>query len=433
MLYNCYLKNLFIFLLPFLPEGFIIIHPGIYSYDITIKIRGNGKQRIISEKSKLICPNEIYHNNDSLIGSKICEINFSSEENIITMKWNSPINGDYLFTDLTSLLEVDLSNLKLIKGPHGMLDMFNGCTSLTSINFENLNTSSVSNSAARLFRNCYSLKSIDLSKLDISNIIFFDDIFQGCSGLEYINFINYNEPKLYFQMSIGNEMPSNLIICINQTIAPKIYKTLSERPCTIIYCGENWRDKQKKIIRETKKCVDKCENDYSYEFENKCYSTYPNGTKANNFICEKDEIKFTEITQIISTERTEIILTNGLENIQNISIITNNSTIKNYFINISWSEYKNLLLSNITEFINSSVIINGSNFISVVISSDNMDPKELLKKGISAIDLGNCSSIIKEHYNISQEENLFVLNTELKNEDTSKANNSNSFNLGKSV
>ena len=45
-------------------------------------------------------------------------------------------------------------------------------------------------------------------------------------------------------------------------------------------------------------------------------------------------------------------------------------------------------------------IINGSDFISMVLSSDNMDPKEQLKKGISAIDLGECTEQIKEYYNI---------------------------------
>ena len=60
--------------------------------------------------------------------------------------------------------------------------------------------------------------------------------------------------------------------------------------------------------------------------------------------------------------------------------------------------------------------------------------------GISGVDLGNCTEIIKEYYDISSKENLIILNIESKNF-KSKKNiteinndnqiNSNSFNLGK--
>ena len=40
------------------------------------------------------------------------------------------------------------------------------------------------------------------------------------------------------------------------------------------------------------------------------------------------------------------------------------------------------------------------------------DPKKQLEKGISAIDLGNCTEQIKEHYNISKNESLIILNME---------------------
>ena len=58
-----------------------------------------------------------------------------------------------------------------------------------------------------------------------------------------------------------------------------------------------------------------------------------------------------------------------------------------------------------------------------------MAPDEQIKYGISAIDLGNCTEIIKEYYNISKNENLMILNIETKNIINNK--NDNSFNLGK--
>ena len=50
-------------------------------------------------------------------------------------------------------------------------------------------------------------------------------------------------------------------------------------------------------------------------------------------------------------------------------------------------------------FKNSSSLINGSNFIATILSSNNIEPKDQLNMGISSIDLGNCTQIIKGHYN----------------------------------
>ena len=79
------------------------------------------------------------------------------------------------------------------------------------------------------------------------------------------------------------------------------------------------------------------------------------------------------------------------------------------------SEFQEQIKDNIQSLINStnsSTAINGFDFIAVIMPSDNMDPKEQLKKGISAIDLGNCTNTIKDHYKIPRNESLYVLNIE---------------------
>ena len=73
-----------------------------------------------------------------------------------------------------------------------------------------------------------------------------------------------------------------------------------------------------------------------------------------------------------------------------------------------------------------------TNFKAVVLPSDEMKPKEQLKKGISAIDLGNWTEVLKEHYNISKEEKLIILNMEVKEEEN-KNNDNDCFNLGKNT
>ena len=58
--------------------------------EITITINGTGEQYIISEKSGII-PNEIYVNGERQNASGRT-VNLVEEENIIILKWNSPVN-----------------------------------------------------------------------------------------------------------------------------------------------------------------------------------------------------------------------------------------------------------------------------------------------------------------------------------------------------
>ena len=102
---------------------------------------------------------------------------------------------------------------------------------------------------------------------------------------------------------------------------------------------------------------------------------------------------------------------------------------------ISIGEFRNLISKNISNLVNSSSLINGENFKALILSSNDMNLKTQLQKGISAVDLGNCTQTIKKHYNISPEEDLIVLNIEsmkTKNK-TNESNIDNSFNLRKNV
>ena len=98
---------------------------------------------------------------------------------------------------------------------------------------------------------------------------------------------------------------------------------------------------------------------------------------------------------------------------------------------ISLSELKEQISKNFSSFINSTNVINGTDFIAMIYSVDDIDPREQIKQGISAIDLGNCTNIIKEYYNISKEESFIVLNLESKKNQTEETNNDDFFDLGK--
>ena len=111
----------------------------------------------------------------------------------------------------------------------------------------------------------------------------------------------------------------------------------------------------------------------------------------------------------------------------------NNVSEKQYIKKISLEEFKSDLSNNIKTLLNSSEPFNGSDFMAIVLSSDNFEPKEQLKKGISAVDLGNCIKIIKDHYNISEDENLIIVNMESKNTKNKIDNNDNSLDIRKNT
>ena len=129
--------------------------------------------------------------------------------------------------------------------------------------------------------------------------------------------------------------------------------------------------------------------------------------------------------------QSSLIVDKGELNLNNTGI--NLTKIKN----TSLSEFKaQIMRGNISSLINeanSSEIINGSDFIALIFPSDSLNPEEQIKKGISAIDLGNCTNVLKEHYQINKDECLYVLNIESKKNKSKENMDSNSFNLGKNV
>ena len=104
--------------------------------------------------------------------------------------------------------------------------------------------------------------------------------------------------------------------------------------------------------------------------------------------------------------------------------------------NVTPSIFKDMITNNLTLYVNSKKVINGSNFKAQIISSSDLDPIEQVKKGISGLNLGNCINILKKHYNIPNDEDLIIVEIETK-EDKEKNKNLNKkedfVNLGKNV
>ena len=141
-------------------------------------------------------------------------------------------------------------------------------------------------------------------------------------------------------------------------------------------------------------------------------------------------------------------LNNTYEYIPNVTCV--DTCPENYIINAertrcvfssfsgttSPSVFKDIIFSNLSSFIDSSTVINGTNFIAQVIKSEDIDPIEQIKNGISGLDFGDCIDTLKTQYNIPPDEDLIVIEIETK-EDKEKNKELNydkdAINLGKNV
>ena len=172
-----------------------------------------------------------------------------------------------------------------------------------------------------------------------------------------------------------------------------VYLKLSKNNNCIIGCPPNY------FLTKELDCVSSClNNTYEYLVNYTCMDTCP-----NNFV--------------INQENTGCIF----------------STFKN---NTSISDFKEILYSNISSFINSNEIIELFNYKAMIISAVDINPIEQIKKGISGLDFGDCIEVLKNIYNISENEDLIVIETETKlnqSENKNTDNNKEQINLGKSV
>ena len=269
-----------------------------------------------------------------------------------------------------------------------------------------------------------------------------------------------------------NEMNHSCISCIND-----YYFLENTNNCYDINLTEKgyYLEKNMKIFKICYINCKTCTNGYDSNSDNhnciECADNYyklgnglyPNNCYDKETIISLKELKTSTPTLDISYDKSEIINYNNntfifktedylfscpngtfLFSLNNSCLnscphnyeISNNKCVFNSFdTETTLAEFKNQISSNITSYVNSFRVITGANFLAMVLSSDNMDPQEQLKNGISAVDLGNCTNAIKNKYKMKKEENLIVVNTELKSNESQnmKSNDDKSFILGKNT
>ena len=190
--------------------------------DILIKISGPGLQKVLtsySSFSSAYYPSHIIVDNIIINFTSNYEINvLENETKYVILQWESesePAKLDYIFRDLTNLIEVDFSNFtfsqssmnwafdncknleKIIFNNEVTTDKmsfystFSDCSSLKSIDLTCFSESKITNTGY-MFKGCYSITSINISKLDTSQNFRTDYMFYNCSSLTSIDLSSFN-------------------------------------------------------------------------------------------------------------------------------------------------------------------------------------------------------------------------------------------------
>ena len=204
--------------------------------------------------------------------------------NLSCFDTSSVTSLDYIFDNCRELVSVDLSSFDT-SGISNFGNMFSNCEKLESVNLNNFITTSAQN-FARMFSNCKKLESLNLSNFITTSVTNFGGMFYGCESLIYLNLDSFYINQDANIGSMFDEI-SNLTIFCYKNDANKIsqsYENLKNECENSCFLGD------KKLISELHECVDSCSsyNDYSYEYNNKCYSTCPEGTTlSSNNLCLK--------------------------------------------------------------------------------------------------------------------------------------------------
>ena len=233
--------------------------------------------------------------------------------------------------------------------------------------------------------------------------------------------------------SFGDEKNNNCLICnLNYT---KRYEYLNDtncyKNCSFYYYFDNNRNyfctnEEKcdniifnKLIEQKKKCIDSCKKDnkYKYEFKKKCYEECPINTKNNNYYCE---IECPEDYPYEIKDTQECVKNCSFDDITKQLCILNNKNAEQA------NEQQNEIATNIQENlmnggINTSSVINGEDIVIqgketsfTITTTENQKNSE--NKNVSTINLGECETKLKNHYNISQNKSLFIFKVEVLKE-----------------
>ena len=387
---------------------------------ITLKVKGRGEHAIFNKNFKSInYLKEVYinENKQNKIAYKYI---FNQENNFVELIWNDNIdNTENMFRECKSITEMNLSyfNTTFVTS---MDNMFEGCSSLTSLDLNNFNTKLVNtmifmfsrcslltsldlsyfdtSSVTRMdsmFSHCSSLILLNLSNFNTSSVISMDSMFYECKNLEYINLDNFDKRKI--KQNMFKKLRKDLVICIKEITKNKLNKALHyqsysliiDKNRIIIDCSKDWKTKQRRITNSPDNYECKSLNQININSSNFDFSKYIQySNNENNSYCfghfgegkSEEEIKYYD--NILNS--VENIFTSQKFDTKNID------QGKDEFI-----KFEKMMVTFTT--------------------SDNQ--KNNINNKISNINLGECEILLRNFYNISSKEKLYMKKIDIIQED----------------
>ena len=242
---------------------------------------------------------------------------------------------------------------------------------------------------------------------------------QGLEG-DNTNCIKCNEQDGYYPIKGKN--PS---MCFSEeTIEEGYFFNNFEEPYKWEECYEYCATCEYKGNPNRMACLSCKTNIMNKEYNKKIYLKFHNGNCKIG--CPENLFLTKQLDCVVSC------LNNTYEYIPNVTCV--DTCPENYVINpertrcvfssfagaTSPTEFRDIIFTNITSFVNSSTVINGTTFKAQITSSSEIDPIEQIKNGISGLDFGDCFDTLKAEYNIPEDEDLIIIEIETK-EDKEKS------------
>ena len=151
----------------------------------------NNKNRIgsinnleIEDKIKIMINGQIISNTLKF------KFNKEGMQNIYLITYDNITNMSVMFSDCTSLKEIDLESFDTSKVTN-MAYMFHNCYSLKKINISLFDTSQVTDMSF-MFNNCFSLKDLNLTSFNTSKVTDMLSMFENCLSLDKLNLTSFN-------------------------------------------------------------------------------------------------------------------------------------------------------------------------------------------------------------------------------------------------
>jgi len=307
-----------------------------------------------------------------------------------------------MFNGCSSLINLDLFNFDTSSVSY-MNNIFKGCSSLTSLNLFNFNTSKVITMNSTFYE-CTSLVLLDLSNFNALQVTNMDCIFSKCEKLDYIN-LRFGRASQYLIISENcNKEQSDFTICSEYEDWPKIFNLSENQHVNCIndinLFNFNETEYMMKCFKNNKELDNPCQI---------CGKDYFNKSESinNNIYVNCYKIYILDDTFLSIIDSSIIEDTENLKNASNI-IIKEEIGIQNR------TELINNMINNLFYKLNISDIDNGNDEkteeknISIIMTSTK-NQKNNENENMITMNLGKCEDILKNEYNISKNDPLYIL------------------------